>query len=326
MKSGDDIMAQLSKDLNLARLRVAAMQDIANLSAQLRGMGFAPELEGHSNDTTIELVLRVDLFACAPEGSGAAADPVDEGAPPPSNRVWGVSPDGCAFRNLRDGVGTCDCGATVKIGCQYPPCPQKATVSPVPVAKPEPAKPASRKEWTDAECKGVLTLADRGVTYEEIARRLGRSKQAVSVKLVQLRKAQAESAEKPAPKPAPPVAPTSGPAPAKAVASPAAPPKAPLAPPSDGLTERQRVIGARMARLGNPDPFTPEVDLKLARALVNGEGLAGAVEATDGAISRDDLRDRWRAMLPEVTLDDQAALIRVLTLRAQSVGTKPGAA
>ncbi|ODM49115.1 hypothetical protein A9320_17790 [Ruegeria sp. PBVC088] len=169
--------------------------------------------------------------------------------------------------------------------------------------------PAATKpgDWTDDEDMTLLAEAEKGTPVKQIAPKVGRSWQAVAKRLKTLKQAQDEESGEPEPKPAP--------APA---ASPAATTRDPgetgLALSLDGLgTAREKAAERRMRAIGYPAPHSPQSDLKLVESIMRGDGMSLA--ANTAGIEKDAAGKRWKALMPEVTNENQTALLTVLRLR-----------
>ncbi|OWV39419.1 hypothetical protein [Mameliella alba] len=197
--------------------------------------------------------------------------------------------------------------------------PPKALPGPVPDGDPAP-EPGAEQElktgpWTEDEDRELLALDARGHPVKAvIAPRLGRSWQAVGLRLKKLKEEQAEAPEvEPEPAPAPEPEPVPPPAPAPAPCSVAA---GRYALDLDALpTAREKAAERRLRAIGYAKPFTPASDLKLVQALGAGKSIDAASRST--GLSPAQARGRWKALLPEVTLENQAALAAVLNKRVE---------
>ncbi|KHQ50303.1 hypothetical protein [Mameliella alba] len=208
------------------------------------------------------------------------------------------------------------------------PAPEPGPVpdgDPVPAPAPEPGPSAAPKtgDWTEDEDRELLALDAQGHPVKAvIAPRLGRSWQAVGLRLKKLKE---ERAEAPAPDgdPAPDVEPEPAPAPEPEPAPP--PASAPAASSGSAFryaldldalpTAREKAAERRLRAIGYAKPFTPASDLKLVQALGAGKSIDAASRST--GLSPAQARGRWRALLPEVTLENQAALAAVLNKRVE---------
>ncbi|GGF73513.1 hypothetical protein SAMN05216376_111145 [Mameliella alba] len=198
------------------------------------------------------------------------------------------------------------------------PAPEPGPVpdgDPVPAPAPEPGPSAAPKtgDWTEDEDRELLALDAQGHPVKAvIAPRLGRSWQAVGLRLKKLKE---ERAEAPAPDTDPVPEPTPEPEPAPAPA-PCSVATGRYALNLDALpTAREKAAERRLRAIGYPSPFTPSSDLKLVEALGAGSSMDAAARST--GLSPAQARGRWKALLPEVTLENQTALLKILKLRVE---------
>ena len=115
---------------------------------------------------------------------------------------------------------------------------------------------------------------------------------------------------------APPRAPTAAeavaaPQPVGAVVEAVVPPAPPFDP---GVPVWRREIEARLDRLGNAAPFTPQVDLALLEGLAKGHKLGWI--STDLGIDFEALKARFRQLVPEPGIVAQDRVLTVLRARA----------
>jgi hypothetical protein len=189
------------------------------------------------------------------------------------------------------------------------PAPEIEAPAPAPeIEAPAPA-PEIEAPAEDPELARMQGLRARGLNTREIAAQIGTTWQKVAKRLAKAK--EAEIAARSAPATAPAAAPNVNRAvhnsPPRCETPPA--PKPPARP--SALEAR---TATRLARLGNPPPFAPEVDLQLAEALARGAGLKGAAETL--GLPAGQVVARWRCLLPEPSVDGQAALLRALRARA----------
>ncbi|MBW4983696.1 hypothetical protein KZZ07_14210 [Mameliella sp. CS4] len=173
-----------------------------------------------------------------------------------------------------------------------------------PISAPAATKPG---DWTDDEDMTLLAEAEKGTPVKQIAARVGRSWQAVAKRLKTLKQAQDEESGEPEATPA------SAPA-ASPTATTRDPGETGLAISLDGLgTAREKAAERRLRALGYPAPHSPQSDLKLVESIMRGDGMSLA--ANTAGIEKDAAGKRWKALMPEVTIENQTALLTVLRLR-----------
>jgi hypothetical protein len=183
------------------------------------------------------------------------------------------------------------------------PAPAPEIEAPAPAPEIEAPAPAPEIEAPaeDPELARMLGLRARGLNTREIAAQIGTTWQKVAKRLAKAKEAEIAARSAPAVNGAvnnsPPRSET---------------PPAPKAPARPSVLDQRTAV--RLARLGNPAPFAPEVDLQLAEALARGAGLKGAAEAL--GLPAGQVVARWRCLLPEPSVDGQAALLRALRARA----------
>ncbi len=83
--------------------------------------------------------------------------------------------------------------------------------------------------------------------------------------------------------------------------------------PADGLNGTERRINQRIEALGYPEPWTPDLDLKMVEQMVRGTGLGGTAALLK--LDREVVLARWKQLLPEVTIETQKQLAAVLRWR-----------
>jgi hypothetical protein len=169
-----------------------------------------------------------------------------------------------------------------------------------PISTPAAPKPG---DWTDEEDMTLLDEARKGTPVKQIAPKVGRSWQAVAKRLKALKQAQDEESDEPEPTPAP--------APAATTRDPG---ETGLALSLDGLgTAREKAAERRLRALGYPAPHSPQSDLNLVESIMRGDGMSHA--ANTAGLEKDAASQRWKALMPEVTIENQKALLTVLRLR-----------
>lgn len=195
----------------------------------------------------------------------------------------------------------------------------------LPAAAPDRSASAGKATWTPEDDAQLLHLAAQGQGAKAIGPQIGRTWQAVAFRLKALKQAgdtpdaptatatKEDADQPPAAEPEPPAAPT--PPEPEASATPAVGADA-FALNLDTLpTARERAAERRLRAIGYPEGCSPMADLALVEAVVRGDGMAAASEAAgmDTGLAR----QRWRALLPEVTIENQTALLTVLRARAK---------
>lgn len=148
--------------------------------------------------------------------------------------------------------------------------------------------PAAPKtgSWTAQEDARLLQLKRDGKTNSQVADLLGRTARAIDNRLSRLRKSKAAPA--------------------------AAPDAAPIAaaPPQGWKAKAQRLACLRLEVLGWSGGWTPHLDLALIEGLTRGDKLRDVAEAI--GMGREDARVRFAALVPEPSMEAQAAMIAVL--------------
>lgn len=217
--------------------------------------------------------------------------------------------------------------------------PRAEVAHQAPARRPEPpqSQPATETPkagvvtgpFTEAENATILEMFTAGATKSEIAAALNRKSAALALQIPRVVKAakakRPQRDQKPVavprrtpPKPAPEPVPAPKPDPVATATPPSRPDDLP--PLGAFASAEARARRAAQERLDwvcrtqwRDSSWTPARDLALVEALVNGEGLAGAAEAL--GIGKDDAKARWKALMPEVTLEAQAAMLAVLRER-----------
>lgn len=295
----DRIMKQAEIDLQLAQSRVEVIRELADLSARLRARGFAPVLDGAEDAQGAVLVLTVNL-------RDLTALPAPEAAPedaPAEGTFWAASPYEIA---QRPGVCNSDLAPQDEAPDEPEPGPDEA---------PDPKRP-----WSDDDIAEAVRLDAEGLNTREIAARTHRSWQAVALRLKEAREddppePQPEPEPEPQPEPQPEPEPERTPAELHVVDGVDVPPDTGADLDLDVLTAREKAIERRIRAIGYPPPFSAESDAQLVQCLARGQSLAAA--AGEAKIPRDSAKARWNRLLPEVTVEDQRALLSVTKLRAQ---------
>lgn len=163
--------------------------------------------------------------------------------------------------------------------------------------------------WSAGEILTAKKMLRAGRTGREIATELQRTLSSVSFKCSKLRKGLDAKTPNPAAagsKPSDPAAPAPG------ASAPVSPPEAAPGP----RPRSERELQARLDRLGNPDPWTPQADLQLVEGLARG-GIAAAADTL--RLTKDDCRERFKALHPgALTIEGQAELLKVLRSRASA--------
>lgn len=75
-----------------------------------------------------------------------------------------------------------------------------------------------------------------------------------------------------------------------------------------------RRVQAHLNALGHVAPWSVARDLDLVQQLARGDCLSDVAERI--GVSRDEARARWKALLPEVTIDGKRLLLEELRRRA----------
>ena len=214
----------------------------------------------------------------------------------------------------------------------------QAKAAPSAAAQVEPKKlwTKAHDDWlVDAMARNRITR-DRayGAMLEHAGSMLGRSPGTISNRTSsvlkdrilrregELRKGMEWSERHKVPAPSAPVVPGPGPVKVVETVQPPPPPAAagieavvPPAPPFDpGVPVWQREIQDRLDRLGNPAPFTPQVDLALLEGLAKGHKLNWI--SADLGIDFLDLKRRFTLLVPEPGIAAQARVLNMLRARA----------
>jgi hypothetical protein len=199
--------------------------------------------------------------------------------------------------------------------------------------QPDAAAPgaAGQRLWTAADDDWLVdAIAANRITgqrtyrdmMEHAASTLGRGLAATTARSTALRNRIMARAGEFRPLARPADAPPRAPTPADAVAAPdpeliraVTEAVVPPAPPFDpGVPVWRREIEARLNRLGNASPFTPQVDLALLEGLAKGHKLGWI--STDLGIDFDALKTRFRQLVPEPGIVAQDRVGAVLRARA----------
>lgn len=302
-----DLAEQLAAEQSSAKARAYALQDIQNFAEAMAARGFAVGLEQRWPGG--QVVLSVDLDSLTLPDLPASVEDA------PGKRVDAALP----------------------------------VTKPVTFKAPEIARNIliGNGRWTEDDDARLIEMKAQGKTYVEIGAALGRTEKAVGLRIVKLNKA--ARAAGPAPKPDPALAAAAasssaadeaeaaavqadpGPVVAETIAAVQDP--APVAPevempprpvnakergPYDvalpGLSDAEQQVELRLRKIGySGGMFSPASDMALVTVLARGDGISAAAEAAK--LTQIDARARWRALLPEVTIEGQQALLSVLRKR-----------
>lgn len=211
-----------------------------------------------------------------------------------------------------------DCPAAGIAEAQAEAAPQPEPLpSPAPCADPAPHSSAARQPdrkrgpWSEDEMAQLARLHADGLSTAEIAERLNRVTQGVTMALRRLQGARPQNAEAP---------------PAAKAAEPTPPPARRAADvlsvsPSVGIRGR---VARHLDSLPHDPVWLPTDDQELAEALTSGRGLDAV--AADLDLDRNLCRQRWQKLSGgpvrdgrgSITLDGQAALLAELRARAEA--------
>lgn len=188
------------------------------------------------------------------------------------------------------------------------PEPQPAPVAnepapPVAPAVDEPEDPpAEVGGWTGEQDAQMLKMRAAGATTRDIGEKVGRPWQAVVARLKVLDQERAEQPQADVP------------------ASRFGRIKLTTA----SLMPREQRVEMILQAVGYPEPWTPAMDLRMVEGLARGDGTNGVAEALD--IAKAIVVARYRALLPDSDVSNQAALLKVLRLRAAMAEARTQAA
>lgn len=182
------------------------------------------------------------------------------------------------------------------------PDPEETAREPAPDPEPKTGP------WSEDEIATATEILRKGGVYSDVARALGRTPSHVGWRCNKISKQLRSEAEaKPDPAvqgsaPAEP-APAAGGSPVPAGSTPV------TAPPASA-----RRVQAHLNALGHVAPWSAGLDLDLVERLARGESLTNVAERI--GVSRPEAIARWKALLPEVTIDGQRLLLEELRRRA----------
>lgn len=319
----DEMRRVAARDLAAAKARLELIGDMALLITTMRSRGFNPQLTQRHDAEDLMLSISVDLNDLRVPGL-RLPDPPSPYPPRPDVELVVdafLSSPAVVVQTMPAEVADSDVSVA-------PDAPQSEIASeggeePAPEQQtaPEAETPDPRRPWTEADDKSALFLDRAGKNVREIADATHRSWQAVAKRLKAL-KTEAAAQPEPAPEETAPEDGAEDPAPAEAPEPITASPSGPMLN-LDALSVRERAIERRLQAAGYPEPFTPNIDLCLVIALLRGDGIAIAAEKVRelGAdIPRETLLARYRALMPEPSVDDQPALLSVLRQRVAKAG------
>ena len=327
--------ADAAADLEVARARQTALDLIAGVVADLKGLGFAPELEevSGSNPDRTELALRVDLFSIstvtvaevsgpeiklAPSVHGIDTNGVPNDMELSEIKVKMAAPFGCS--SLQPAPPTLDVADELREKVQYvrkaAPVVAEEQADDGPAFKAADGTPINEPlpvEGTEGEVDFIVEMTLEGHGPSRIAAMLGCDAKRVNnlkfrnkVRIEECRalaEAEGDAASEDAP---------------------ALDPGAEADPfhiPASGLfSASEKKINAHLNALGYANaPWSPPADLHLAKMLARGDGAGAAAEAL--GVDKDVAVMRWRAMNVNTgDIDHQRRLLHVLRWRAENFG------
>ncbi len=299
-----------AQEVRRATTRAAAVDLIDRMVAEMVHLGFHVDVSHTVSGRTI--LLAVDIF---PEIADAAIQRQLIETPPQARaRAGDVAVEQSAGEMLGSPAGADEPE-------DFTPPPEEGPETVADAAPPPAAEPMIDADgyfsgpFTAAEVETIIDMSAKGDLPKDIAEYLGRKVGAISNKKRHLKaeiekrirarkagRAEAKASEEPG----------------KTTAEGQGRAAAEEPPASAPLTVTERHVNQRIAGLGYPAPWTPQKDLEFAAAIIaEGRSLAEACARVGASI--EDGRARWKAMLPEVTIDGQKALAHVLGWRATHI-------